>query len=404
MKKSRRKVPAIQAKGLRHQSSQLFKPASPITLVEFFSGRIAQLDKTYEAIFQEGQHVVLYGERGVGKTSLANIIGPYAVASGGGKLIVGKINCDGTDSFASVWCKLLDTLSWVKEATGAGFIEQTTYERDSLKSQLPKDAAPNDVRLLLGSLPTPVVIVFDEFDRLPKAVAKQFTDLIKSLSDYAVPSTIIMVGVADTVEKLIEDHGSIDRALVQILMPRMSDAELEQILTTAAQKLSMTFSSDALSKIVKLSQGLPHYTHLVGLASVKDCLDDGFRDVDENNVGAGLKAAVDNAQHSIKTAHHKATISAHKDALFEEVLTACALARKDQLSYFQAADVAPKMSEIMGRQYEIPAFARHLKEFCSIARGTVLEKSGEKRGIRYRFTNPLMEPYVIMLAMAEKII
>lgn len=404
MNTTRRQISAVQAKGLRHQSSQLFKPASPITLVEFFSGRIAQLDKTYEAIFQEGQHVVLYGERGVGKTSLANIIGPYAVAHGGEKLIVGKINCDGTDSFGSVWSKVLDELTWVEEKKGVGFIEHTSYERESLKSRLPDDAAPNDVRTLLGSLPTPVVIVFDEFDRLPNAVAKQFTDLIKSLSDYAIPSTIIMVGVADTVEKLIEDHGSIDRALVQILMPRMSDIELEPILTTAAEKLSMTFSSNASRKIVKLSQGLPHYTHIVGLASVKDCLDDGFRDVNENNVDTGLKAAVDNAQHSIKTAHHRATTSAHKDALFKQVLTACALASKDQLSYFQAADVAPKMSTIMGRRYEIPAFARHLKEFCSVARGTILEQSGEKRGIRYRFTNPLMEPYVIMLAMADGII
>jgi len=252
-------------------------------------------------------------------------------------------------------------------------------------------------------LPTPVVLVFDEFDRLPREVAKYFTDLIKSLSDYAVPSTIIMVGVADTVEKLIEDHGSIDRALVQILMPRMSDEELEPILTKAAEKLSMSFSLNASNKIVKLSQGLPHYTHIVGLASVKDCLDERFRDVNEENVNAGLQAAVDNAQQSIKSAHHRATTSAHKDALFKQVLTACALARKDQLSYFQAADVAPTMSNIMGRPYEIPAFARHLKEFCSVARGNILEQSGEKRGFRYRFTNPLMEPYVIMLAMAEGI-
>jgi hypothetical protein len=155
---------------------------------------------------------------------------------------------------------------------------------------------------------------------------------------------------------------------------------------------------------VKLSQGLPHYTHLVGLASVKNSLDSLSRTVELTHVDFGLKLAVENAQQSIKAAHHRATSSARKDALFKQVLTACALATKDQLSYFRASDVAPKMSEIMGRRYEIPAFARHLKEFSSEARGRMLEQSGELRGIRYRFTNPLMEPYVIMLAMSDGLI
>lgn len=401
---SKRSITASGAKGLRVQASSIFKPASPITLVEFFSGRKAQLDRTYEAIFQEGQHVVIYGERGVGKTSLANILGPYAVLYSGQKFIVGKINCDGTDDFTAVWNKVLNQLSWVEEHPETGFIERKRYERKSLSEKLPSVVTPNDIRVLLEDLAIPIVLVFDEFDRLPRQVAKHFTDLIKSLSDYAVASTVIMVGVADTVDNLVADHGSVDRALMQIPMPRMSDDELEPILTNAGVKLTMKFSKGALSKIVRLSQGLPHYVHLVGLASVKDALDSGFKDVDEANVNAGLKVAVDNAQQSIKSAHHKATTSARKDALFQEVLTACALAKKDQLSFFQPADVVPSMTKIMGRPYEIPAFARHLKEFSSESRGNILQKTGETRGFRYRFANPLMEPYVIMHAMSEGLV
>lgn len=55
----------------------------------------------------------------------------------------------------------------------------------------------------------------------------------------------------------------------------------------------------------------------------------------------------------------------------------------------------------MGRRYEIPSFAKHLKEFCQESRGPVLLRSGEKRKFRYRFTNPLMQPLVIMQGVLE---
>ena len=50
---------------------QVFSPISPIEEKDFFFGRINQLEKVADAINENGQHAILYGERGVGKTSLA---------------------------------------------------------------------------------------------------------------------------------------------------------------------------------------------------------------------------------------------------------------------------------------------------------------------------------------------
>jgi hypothetical protein len=50
----------------------------------------------------------------------------------------------------------------------------------------------------------------------------------------------------------------------------------------------------------------------------------------------------------------------------------------------------------MGRQTDVPSFARHLNEFCETDRGPVLEKAGHERRYRYRFVNPLMQPFVVM--------
>lgn len=75
------------------------------------------------------------------------------------------------------------------------------------------------------------------------------------------------------------------------------------------------------------------------------------------------------AQHSILSAYEKATQSARRDNLFAQVLLACALAPKTELGYFSATGVRYPMSRLMGKPYEIPAFARHLNEFVELHRG-----------------------------------
>ena len=59
------------------------------------------------------------------------------------------------------------------------------------------------------------------------------------------------------------------------------------------------------------------------------------------------------------------------------------------------------LSEVMGRDYQIPSFAKHLKEFCESSRGPVLNRSGEKRKFRYRFMSPLMQPFAIMQGIMD---
>jgi len=67
-----------------------------------------------DAVNQPGLHAVIYGERGVGKTSLANVISPtIRVLDRSGKqesevserLIVKTVTTTG-DSFSSIWGKL----------------------------------------------------------------------------------------------------------------------------------------------------------------------------------------------------------------------------------------------------------------------------------------------------------
>lgn len=54
--------------------AKVFTPAAPISRREAFSWRYEQISAVIEAVAEPGRHVILYGERGVGKTSLSNIL------------------------------------------------------------------------------------------------------------------------------------------------------------------------------------------------------------------------------------------------------------------------------------------------------------------------------------------
>ncbi len=84
------------------------------------------------------------------------------------------------------------------------------------------------------------------------------------------------------------------------------------------------------------------------------------------------------------------------DALFEEVLLACALTNKDSLGKFATADVRVPLRLILGREVPIGGYQSHLAKFCEPERGPVLKKSGKRRSYRWQFVNPQIIPYILI--------
>jgi hypothetical protein len=49
-------------------------------------------------------------------------------------------------------------------------------------------------------------------------------------------------------------------------------------------------------------------------------------------------------------------------------------------------------------------FAKHLHAFCTAERGPILEKFGSEYRWKFRFTNPSMQPYVLMKGLRDGLI
>jgi Cdc6-like AAA superfamily ATPase len=374
-----------------------FTPGSPVNNQDLFAGRIDQLSKIFSAVTQRGYHVVLYGERGVGKTSLANM-----VARGMGtspRHLIAKVTCDAGDNFSSVWHKVFKEITYTTQRAGIGFTAPTTAQVTALADCFPTVANPDDVRRVLESIGADrsVVIILDEYDRvLDRLASTLISDTIKVLSDNGTDVTLLLIGVANSVSDLIGGHQSIERALVQIPMPRMSNDEIGQIIDKGMSLLDMTVEQAARTKIVKLSQGVPYVAHLIGLHSAKAAIISGASKLTHDSVRHGISASLDQWHESIKRSYYAATKSHQPGNIYKEVLLACALGEVDELGYFTAASVRHPLRQITGRDYDIPNFAAHLKHFSETTRGSVLVREGQQRRWRYRFTSPLMRPYIVM--------
>ena len=378
-----------------------FSPSAPIDSLALFAGRLQQINTMLNAITQRGQHAILYGERGVGKTSLARIMNEVVSRAQIGRITCCIINCTAQDDYDSIWHKAFRELRFTYTAEKIGLREKTEDKtvtlNDILESISDKDViGPEDIRYTLQVVQKSFIII-DELDRLHDPTARTLlADTIKTLSDHSVDCTILLVGIADTVDELIQEHASIERALVQVHMPRMTHEEIGELLDKALDAARMSIDLSAKARIAELARGLPHYAHLLGQHSALAAIEDSRDIIDVSDIQAAMRATVAQAQSSIQTLYHTATTSSRKNNLFGKVLLACALAQCDELGYFSAVDVCQPLTKIIGKSATINAFSQHLQDFCDEKRGPVLQRKGQPRGYRYRFINPLIVPFVII--------
>ena len=383
-----------------------FKPTSPISNESLFSGRVSQIRDVVDAINQQGQHAVLYGERGVGKTSLANMIFPKLHCDGREK-IAPLVNCMTEDNYSAVWKRVFERIQFTSDKESIRLGTDAEELLREYTGPLASIISPDEVWRLLWELGQTLltVIILDEFDKLADENAlSMMSDTLKFLSDRAVPATIVLIGVADNVEKLVSNHRSVQRCLAQINMPRMSIQELDAIVINGLAGVGMTTNDDALQEISHLSRGLPHYAHLLGLYAGRAALDDGRIEVEKQDVRKALESAVAKTHATVQADYSKAVRSSRTDAQYAHVLLACSLAPTDNLGWFYPRNVKEPLSRIMDKQCKVEAFARHLHSFCDPDRGPILRKDCDSARPRFRFVDPIVQPYILMRGIAEKMI
>jgi len=382
---------------LRFEAGQLFTPSMPINVAELFAGRQDEIKRLIETISERGRHAIIYGEPGVGKTSLAQIL-QYFVPSKTSHVVYIRKAVFSSDTYASIWSEIFRSIKFTADI-GEG---EKLY---AVSDMYPNGISVSDVvRELSHFKPNDLpIIVIDEYNLIKGSdAARSMAETIKAVSDAGLNVTIFIVGISDTVGELIEGHASISRCCEEILMPRMHSDEMQALLESRTAKLGMKMHGDAKWKIINLSKGLPAFCHGLGKGAVFAAIDAKRLSVCENDVDTAIDGILTGSQNTLKADYEFATRSNQARARFRQILTACALAKTDESGYFTAKQVQAPLSDILKKPIGIDGFNPNLKELASPKRGDVLQQKGEEHIYRYRFSNPAMQPFVIMKGIKDQ--
>ena len=375
---------------------QLFDGA-PIDEEDLFAGRIGEVYKMLRTVMERSRHVVLFGEKGVGKTSLSNVFWKRYNKSLQ-SFMVARVQAGPQDTFSSLWIRALEELKATGQASGKDEYVNFSSDYDTI--------TPSQVRRELqkiGANALPVIIV-DEYNEVVDEDARKLTaNLIKEFYDFSVTTTIILVGVAENISALIADHQSIDRAIVQVPLSRMSDDELKEIIQKRASRTLMTFSGDATWTIITLSRGLPFFTQVLSKHAAVHAIAARRLSVTNEDVESAMRSFIADTAVAFREAYKKATRS-NQENFFERSLLACALAKTDEEGFFTATHVVEPYSAIMKDRKRIAHFEKHLRRFSSDEGGNILIKRGGDRQQTFRFADPMMQPYVIIRGIQSEMI
>lgn len=389
---------------MRKKVSQVYSPTSPIKEENLFFGRKDQLNKVHHAVIETGQHIILYGERGVGKTSLSNIVAQRYV-----KAITPKVTCNSSSTLHGVWKNIFQQLpNSVEHRRTIGFkvdpsydtkIQKITSLADSLSSQ--QNSSIDEITNVIKSLTNfdiPVLFIFDEFDQVKKNdFIKGMSNIIKFCSDQIENVTIMLVGIGNSVNDLLGEHISVERCIKQISLGRMTDLELSEILKNANDKIGVKMETDIRKNIIRYSAGFPHFTHLLGKYSTLATIERKSNIIQSQDFTSAIKNALENTTESIRSIYQKAIITTKKESYFPQILTACALAPTDQHGTFRASDLEKVLIDKLGINLKMQAYQYHIGKLCSKDRGEILEKIEiSSKQSRYRFSNPLFKGFVLL--------
>lgn len=384
--------------------------SSPISSPEFLFGREDQLTRIRRSLMAPGRQVFVFGERGVGKSSLAGTAAVECQSSHAEPL---HAPCGETSTFAGViWHLLRQTNA---ERRGASVVKQegrfglsglsisTHSETSDPAPAPPLDIAEATMRLeqCFAKYSKRTVAVIDEFDRIPDAAERnKFAELMKALGDRHADVKLIFTGVASSLDELLESHKSAHRQLDTIELSRLQYQPRLDIVTKALSAFNLDADPSVIYRIADVSNGFPYYVHLLTEHLLWAWYEDSAAtSVTMDHLHAAFKTACEAVNAEIRRPYDQATRG--RDQLAHVIW-----ATADAFDLERTIDAIFRSYKQICETLEVEPLERnrvtaHLRSLKEPPKMSLLELVSERR--TYRFREGMVRGYVRMAAACRNI-
>lgn len=396
--------------------NELVSPSQPIQSIEHLHGRTHELDQIDKALYAPGRHVFIYGDRGVGKSSLAAAAARQYQSSEADYIDIG---CGPDATLSSIVANIaLQALAQSrvkarKISTKAGISWRfLTLERSV--EEVARDLHA-DVRTVLDAVEVlrevadihsekPIVVV-DEFDRIQDSATRHiFADLIKHLGDKKVNLKFIFTGVAGSLSELLGAHQSAIRQLATIELGRLSWDARWDIALAVTRTFQLDLPRDIYVRIAAVSDGFPYYVHLITEKMMWCAWEspDAVQTITWEHYRAGLKDAIESINAELRRPYELAVTQRTDD--YEEVLWSTADGEfLQRFTDDMFASYAYIMKQREGRQsLSLEKFKARIRALRTPRTGSILITEDARKGL-YWYRETMLRGYVRMQAEANGI-
>ncbi len=396
---------------------KILSTSRPIQSIEHLKGRSKELDTIEKSLYAPGRHVFIYGDRGVGKSSLAATAAyQYQSAEREPVFVSGSVD----DTFQTVIVNIANqalrrprteairtnttmSLEWrgIKWSDG---IERSNLDISS-QIRTVGDAVELLKQIAEAHSEKPIVVL-DEFDTIVDVNERnKFASLLKQLGDQSVKLKFIFTGVGHSLDELLGAHQSAYRQLETVELPRLGWEARREIVLEASDAFNLSLDNNVNWRIAMVSDGYPYYIHSI----TEKILWEAFSSAQEvNEIGwdlffQGLQDAILSINAELKKPYGQAVLN--RSSEFEEIVWSTAdhddLSRVLSDMYQSYTKIVAKRGQnsILLDQSRYGAQLRKLKEENY---GAILQQELGRPGW-YGYREKMLRGYVRMQAEANGI-
>lgn len=267
-------------------------------------------DLVVEGLREKGAQLRVFGDTGVGKTSLV----VFAAEEAGLRRLV--VECMATHEYADLIHTAITKIQGVRlksftktvgveaAAEGGGRLGFLASIKGSVKGSGGRsrqfeivDQPPLDLLLRLMKEANYHLLVFDNFQNIAspdtRAHVAQTMEVMSDRAEETGGIKAVIIGIAQDAKSLIGQSGSFRRRTTDIAVPRMPDEEIRSILINGFRLLDLRVERMMiLDHLVYFSDGFPFFAHLLGLNVARTARRDAARLVDTSVVARALQRCI----------------------------------------------------------------------------------------------------------------
>lgn len=254
---------------------EVVSPSRPIASLEHLIGRSVELDRIDKALLAPGRSIFIFGERGVGKSSLAATAANLYQSSDSDYI---DVSCSPDSTISSIVTNIASQAIKKSRLNPTKTAHTARVNFSWLTYKIQTEGVPVDFNSLIKTTDDAVsvlkevsnihsenpVIVVDEVDRLRNETElDKFADLLKQIGDKRIDLKFIFTGVGHSLEEILGAHDSAIRQLETIELPRLSWDGRWDIAIKALAAFNIVIPDSIYIRLAAVSDGYPFYVHLV---------------------------------------------------------------------------------------------------------------------------------------------